>query len=102
MSANFPQGGAMDQHFGNMRSLIQVGVVLLMRFSTRPSTLRGIELHLPPHRCCVPQPGPLFSLGRSPSPRSWTFVCSNYWRTLDSRSRGPCFNSHPLFQTSAT
>lgn len=24
MSANFPHGGAMDQHFGNMRSLIQI------------------------------------------------------------------------------
>ncbi len=25
MSNNFPHGGAMDQHFANMRSLIQVG-----------------------------------------------------------------------------
>lgn len=24
MAANFPHGGAMDQHFANMRSLIQV------------------------------------------------------------------------------
>ena len=24
MSANFPSGGAMDQHFANMRSLIQI------------------------------------------------------------------------------
>jgi len=68
MSANFPQGGAMDQHFGNMRSLIQVGVVLLVRFSTQPFTLRGMEPHVPPHHrassvLCVTaravvQPGP--------------------------------------------
>jgi len=25
MIGNFQHGGAMDQHFGNMRSLIQVG-----------------------------------------------------------------------------
>lgn len=28
MSQNFPNGGAMDTHFANMRSLIQVGVFL--------------------------------------------------------------------------
>lgn len=27
MAANFPHGGAMDEHFANMRSLIQVGAL---------------------------------------------------------------------------
>ena len=33
MSCNFPHGGAMDTHFANMRSLIQVGEHEYSRFS---------------------------------------------------------------------
>ena len=33
MSSNFPHGGAMDQHFANMRSLIQVRHMLRFMFS---------------------------------------------------------------------
>ena len=31
MNNNFPHGGAMDTHFANMRSLIQVSVVISSR-----------------------------------------------------------------------